>query len=154
MRVRPRRFENSLTSLMVIAVVLATSAGCASSGRERLPSLGVAELTGDTQVARMKLDGHYFEPNRLRVQVGVPVRLILENDSLMTGHSFSLFAPDANLEVNAYVPARQRVTVQFLPEKVGEYSFYCNIDDHAEKGMTGTLEVLEGGAGGQPVSRR
>ena len=154
MRVRPRRLADSISILMVVAMVLAASSGCASSGRERLPSLGVAELAGDTQVARLKLDSHYFEPSRLRVQVGVPVRLVLENDSLITGHNFSLFAPDANLEINAYVPARQRVTVQFLPEKAGDFSFYCNIDDHAEKGMTGTLEVVEGGVGGSPVSRR
>lgn len=138
-----RRVRRPIVLALVCVAALAMGAGCASSGRDRLPSLGVAEMTGDVQVARLKLESHYFEPDRLRVQVGVPVRLILENGSMFSGHNFSLFAPDADLEINAYVPARQRVTVQFLPQRTGEFSFYCNIDDHAEKGMTGTLEVVE-----------
>ena len=106
------------------AILIAVGAvGCASSGLDRLPSLGVAELGDNVQVARIKLDSHYFEPNRLIVQVGVPVRLILENGTLLTGHDFSVFAPDADLEIDAYVPARQQVTVQFVPETVGEFRF-------------------------------
>lgn len=118
------------------------TAGCATSGRDRLPSLGVAELGNNVQVARIKLSSYYFEPSRLIVQVGIPVRLILENDTLLTGHDFSVFAPDADLELDAYVPARQQVTVQFVPEQLGEFLFYCNIDDHTDKGMTGTLVVV------------
>ena len=126
-----------------VAVATLTAAGCATSGLDRLPSLGVAERSGDVQVARVKVESHFFEPNRLIVQVGVPVRLVLENGALLGGHDFSVFAPQADLELNAYVPARQQVTVQFVPQQVGEFSFYCNIDDHAERGATGTLVVVE-----------
>jgi plastocyanin len=117
--------------------------GCASSGLDRLPSLGVAELGSDVQVARLRLESYYFEPSRLMVQVDVPVRLVLENGTLLTGHDFSIFAPGARLEIDAYVPARQQVTVQFIPEVVGEFRYYCNIDDHAERGEVGTLVVVE-----------
>ena len=130
--------------MCAITLLLGVSlSACASSGHDRLPSLGVAELSGESQVARVTLGSHYFEPSRLMVQVGVPVRLVLQNDTLLTGHDFSLFAPDAGLELDAYVPARQQVTVQFIPSTVGEYDFYCNIDDHAEQGQTGTLVVIE-----------
>ena len=129
--------------MLAAACLVVGLSGCATPGTERLPSLGVAELTGNVQVAQVKLESFYFEPSRLMVQVGVPVRLILDNSTLLTGHDFSIFAPDAGLELDAYVPARQQVTVQFVPEKVGEYRFYCNIDDHAEKGMVGTLVVVE-----------
>ncbi len=125
------------------AVATLAVGGCATSGFDRLPSLGVAELSGDVQVARIKVESHFFEPNRLIVQVGVPVRLVLENDTLMAGHAFAVFAPQADLEINAYVPARQQVTVQFVPHEVGEFTFYCNIDDHTERGATGTLVVVE-----------
>lgn len=137
-RAQARRWRRATAVLIAVGTV-----GCATSGLDRLPSLGVAELGNNVQVARIKLDSHYFEPNRLIVQVGVPVRLVLENDTLLTGHDFSVFAPDADLELDAYVPARQHVTVQFVPRKVGEFRFYCNIDDHADKGMTGTLVVVE-----------
>jgi uncharacterized cupredoxin-like copper-binding protein len=125
------------------ALFAATLPSCATSGLERLPSLGVAELGDNVQVARLRLESYYFEPSRLMVQVGVPVRLILENGTLLTGHDFSIFAPAAHLELDAYVPARQQVTVQFVPEQVGELRFYCNIDDHAERGEVGTLVVVD-----------
>jgi len=125
------------------AVATLAFVGCATSGLERLPSLGVAELSDDVQVARIKVDSHFFEPNRLIVQVGVPVRLVLESGTLLAGHAFVVFAPEADLEINVYVPARQRVTVHFVPPEVGEFTFYCNIDDHAERGATGTLVVVE-----------
>ena len=124
-------------------MLLVTSIGCASSGLERLPSLGVAELTGSVQVARLKVDSFYFEPNRLMVKVGVPVRLVLESDTLISGHAFAMFSPEVDLELNAYVPARQRVTVQFVPRVIGEFEFFCNIGDHAEQGMRGTLVVVD-----------
>ncbi len=137
-RAQARRWRRTATILIAVGMV-----GCATSGLDRLPSLGVAELGNNVQVARIKLDSHYFEPDRLIVQVGVPVRLILNNDTLLTGHDFSLFEPDAGLELDAYVPARQQVTVQFVPREAGEFRFYCNIDDHADKGMAGTLVVVE-----------
>lgn len=139
---RDRRAQGS-GMLLAAAVLVVGLSGCATPGTGRLPSLGVAELTGNVQVARLKLESYYFEPNRLMVKVGVPVRLILDNSTLLAGHDFSLFAPDANLELDVYVPARQQVTVQFVAEKVGEYRYYCNIDDHAERGMAGTLVVVD-----------
>jgi uncharacterized cupredoxin-like copper-binding protein len=128
---------------LAIGALLLGAIGCASSGLERLPSLGVAELSEGVQVARVRVDSHYFEPSRLMVQVGVPVRLILVNGTLLTGHDFSIFAPEAGLEIDAYVPARQQVTVQFVAQAVGDYRFHCNIDDHAERGEVGTLAVVE-----------
>jgi len=139
---RPLASASAAAAAVALALVVALS-GCASSGAERLPSLGVAELSSDAQVARLKVESHYFEPARLMVQVGVPVRLVLENGTLLTGHDFSIFAPDAGIEIDAYVPARQQVTVQFVPGELGEYRYYCNIDDHAERGEVGTLVVVE-----------
>lgn len=127
---------------LLTAVPLAALA-CATPGHERLPSVGVAELGPAEQTVRLKVDSYYFEPSRLVVKVGVPVRLTLESGTLLAGHDFSLFAPDGGMQLNAYVPARQTVTIQFLPESVGEFRFYCNLDDHLERGMTGTLEVVE-----------
>lgn len=141
-----RRAQPAFAALLTVvaaAMVIAVS-GCATSGRDRLPSLGVAELADGEQVVRLRLESYFFEPNRLRVRVGIPVRMILENGTLFRGHDFSLFAPEAGLEINAFVPARQRITVQFVPERVGEFTFYCNIGDHAERGMSGTLEVISG----------
>jgi uncharacterized cupredoxin-like copper-binding protein len=141
-----RRTQPAFAALLtVVAVAMAVAvSGCATSGRDRLPSLGVAELAEGEQVVRLRLESYFFEPNRLRVRVGIPVRMILENGTLFRGHDFSLFAPEAGLEINAFVPARQQITVQFVPQRVGEFTFYCNIGDHAERGMSGTLEVVSG----------
>ena len=142
-----------LRAFLVVVGFLVATTGCATSGLERLPSLGVAEQTGAVQVVRIKVESHYFEPSRLMVKVGVPVRLILDNATLMSGHDFSIFSPDAGLEIDSYVPARQQVTVQFLPRQTGEFEFYCNIGDHAEKGGRGTLVVVDELAGSRASSR-
>ena len=132
-----------LPGLFLAVCVLVATTGCATSGLDRLPSLGVAEQSGSVQVLRLKVESNYFEPSRLIVKVGVPVRLILENGTLISGHDFSIFSPDAGLEIDSYVPARKQVTVQFLPRETGEFDFYCNIDDHAEKGGRGRLVVVD-----------
>ena len=142
-KTRVRRQAPVLAAALAVGMLAAAVVGCATPGAERLPSLGVAELLDDVQVARLRHESYYVEPSRLRVQVGVPVRLVLENGTLFTGHDFSVFEPAIDLEIDAYVPARQQVTVQFIVDAVGEYRFFCNIDDHAERGEVGTLVVVE-----------
>lgn len=133
----------ALLALMSLCVLAGAGSGCATSGAGRPQSLGVAELQDGVQVARLRHESYYVEPARLRVQAGVPVRLVLENGTMFSGHDFSVFEPGIDLEINAYVPARQQVTVQFVVEQAGEYRFFCNIDDHAERGEVGTLVVVE-----------
>ncbi len=45
--------------------------------------------------------------------------------------------------VHEILPAGKTVTVQFTPDKAGEFGFYCNIPGHTEAGMKGTLIVKE-----------
>ena len=126
-----------------MTLVVIAMAACATLGFDRPPSIAVAEPTDDgVQILRARVDSYYFEPSRLVVKVNVPVRLVLDSGTLTKGHSFSLFSPEAAIEVNAYVPARQRVTVEFLPRAEGKFPFHCNLDDHVDKGMTGVLEVV------------
>lgn len=141
-----RRFQIPVSVALrrlALCVLAGVAVACATPGAQRPASLGVAELQDDVQVARIRHESYYVEPSRLRVQVGVPVRLVLENGTLFTGHDFSVFEPDIDLEIDAYIPAREQVTVQFVVESVGEYRFFCNIDDHAERGEVGTLVVVE-----------
>jgi uncharacterized cupredoxin-like copper-binding protein len=33
--------------------------------------------------------------------------------------------------------------VRFTPTQVGEYPFFCKVDGHSKKGMTGTIVVVD-----------
>ena len=130
-------------SLLLVATL--SIAACATSGSERPPSVGVAELVegGRRQLARLKVESYYYEPDRLVVKVDVPVRLIIDSDTLLSAHGITIFAPEAGLQVSTVVPARQQITVDFLPTQSGEYPFHCNVEDHEGRGMVGVLQVVE-----------
>ena len=42
--------------------------------------------------------------------------------------------------VSKWGPGTRRV--RFTPTEPGEFKFWCHVDHHAKKGMTGTLVVL------------
>ena len=129
----PRRFIAA-----VIAVVLL--AGCAS-GLKR-PPVSAEAVTDAQGVQRVEVDLHsfYFKPNRIVVHSGRPVELILRNRSILVPHNLSL--PDSSISLNAGVWGFGSRRVRFTPTTPGEYPFFCHVDHHAKKGMTGTLVVL------------
>jgi plastocyanin len=138
---RRRLVHPAILSLLAIAIL----AGCGTSGRDR-PAVETSAVTsGGVQVARISLHSFYYEPNRVVVKVGIPVELKLEKKSLFVPHNFSLYAPEAGIQVNrnvgtlGFLPGG--ATVRFTPTKPGEYEFSCGKHNHAAKGMRGTLIV-------------
>lgn len=107
------------------------------------------EATGETrtvenvptspEVARIiNVEGgsYYFRPNEIRLKKGETVRIVFSNVS--GKHNFVID------ELNVKTPITQtgeKVEVEFTPDKVGEFEFYCSVANHRELGMVGTLIV-------------
>jgi plastocyanin len=124
----------------VLAVLLA---GC-SSGIGR-PVHEVRAVPGGDGVQHVEVTAHafYFDPNRVVLKANVPVELRVKNGSALIPHNFSCVAPQANIQVDEGLGLLwDGETARFTPTTPGDYPFFCKVDGHSKKGMTGTLVVV------------
>ena len=102
------------------------------------------------QRAFIVLDSYEYTPPHISVEAGVPVQFELENQSFLTPHNFIIDHPEAGIQQDVNVDAGDRVTIRFLVETPGTYTFYCDkqllfFPSHREEGMEGRLEVRPAG---------
>lgn len=95
------------------------------------------DLTAEI-IARAPERGN-FSPQKLSVPVGKLVRLQIRNiDTVMHGFAIPALGVDAG-----EIPAGRVVRLEFTPEKVGTYDYYCTTwcsEFHLQ--MRGVLEVV------------
>ena len=112
------------------------------------------------QTVEVVMTEHHFEPKDLAFKVGTPYRLVLKNrgelDHYYTAAEFfkavawrkaqtprprggELKAPYFTA-VEAY-KGGGTVELFFVPVKRGKYPVICTLEDHEEKGMTGSITV-------------
>lgn len=103
--------------------------GSAAGGAARL----AAETPVEIHIVARKFE---FHPNKVTVRRGQPVALVLTSEDRI--HGFKI--PDLGLR--AEIVPGQETRVSFAPDKVGSFSFFCDVfcgDGHEE--MDGTLIV-------------
>lgn len=83
-----------------------------------------AELRGGVQEIEITVKGGY-SPSLIRVQEGVPVRLIFNRQEGSDCTSRVVF-PD--FRISKSLPAFQRTSVEFTPDKTGEFGFACGMN--------------------------
>ena len=98
------------------------------------------------QRAFIVLDSYAYTPSHISVEAGVPVEFQLENQSFLTPHNFIMDHPEAGLQQDVNVDAGDSMTIQFVAQTPGTYTFYCDkqllfFPSHREEGMEGRLEV-------------
>ncbi len=98
-----------------------------------------AELVGNLQEVRVTVRGGY-SPDRVRARQGVPLRIVFDRQEGGECTSRVVF-PD--FAVNQPLPAFARTTVEFVPDRAGEFGFACGMNM-----VHGTL-VVEPAAPGQ-----
>jgi len=91
--------------------------------------------------------GYFFDPSHIVVKVNVPVELKVRKEGGIVPHDIVMKAPDAGIDFRVSLGKEPQV-VRFTPTKTGSYPFYCSkkllfLESHREKGMEGTLEVVE-----------
>jgi plastocyanin len=124
------------------AAALALS-GC-SSGVGR-PVREVVAVPGTDGVQRVEITAHsfYFDPNRVVVKAGVPVELRVKNGAFFVPHNLSCMAPAASIQLDEGLGLfGDSEHAQITPTTPGEYPFFCRVDSHGKKGMTGTIVVV------------
>ncbi|HZC99371.1 MAG TPA: heavy metal translocating P-type ATPase [Actinomycetes bacterium] len=98
-----------------------------------------AEVRGGVQEVEITVKGGY-SPNLIRVQEGLPLRLVFDRQESSDCSSRVVF-PDFG--VSKALVAFGRTTVELLPERRGEYGFACGMNM-----LHGTLVVEPAGGNG------
>jgi uncharacterized cupredoxin-like copper-binding protein len=125
-----------MKTMRVLCLTLALAMGATSS------------LAAEPQIIDVVLGSYYIKPDKITVKVGQPVTLNLVNEATMVPHDLVIKAPDAGIDIAVDVPAGKKASVTFTPTKVGRYEMACDkkllfLKSHKDKGMHGTLEVVE-----------
>ena len=134
----------SLRRALVAAAAVAL-AGCGTSGAK----IGVREATAHAaadgvQHVDVNVHSFYFDPNRITVEAGKPVELTLHFKPMFTPHNLTCDARSAGIDIDksvGIISFDHTKHVRFTPTQPGEYPFYCGVDSHMKKGMTGTFVV-------------
>jgi uncharacterized cupredoxin-like copper-binding protein len=114
----------------------------------------------EMETVKMELVEHEFDPKHLKLKANKPYRLIIKNtgeaDHYYTATEFFksvawrkvMSSRPHGGEIKApYFTAIEvfkktgSVELFFVPVKKGTYEVVCTIDDHKEKGMTGSITV-------------
>lgn len=78
-----------------------------------------------------------FTPSEITIKKGEKVKLTFKNTGSFP-HDFVI--ADLNVTTKRIQPGEED-TVEFTPEKTGEFKFICGVGNHEEQGMVGTLIV-------------
>jgi len=93
----------------------------------------------DANITTISVEGgnYYFKPDEIRVKKGDTVKIILNS---VDGVAHNFVIDELNV-TSQTISAGQTTQVEFIPEKTGIFEFYCNIGNHRQMGMKGTLIV-------------
>ena len=114
------------------------AAGCGGGGGSGGADVIGATETGTSSGADYELfaSEYAFAPPFLVIEKAGTYTISLRNDGTVP-HNFTI----KGIGKTPDVPPGETATTE-LTLKAGNYEYFCSIGDHAEEGMTGTLNVL------------
>lgn len=135
-----------LRSLMTLVLIL--TAVCAAEAQDADNSPSATLITPDgIQAIDIVVDSYSFDPRHIIMKVGVPAEVNLRSVTSIVPNDFMIDDPASGLDIIKSVPAGKDVRVTFTPGRTGKFKFYCGksgmLGSHRDKGMEGTLEVIE-----------
>jgi heme/copper-type cytochrome/quinol oxidase subunit 2 len=80
----------------------------------------------------------YYTPDTITVQKGQPVKIVMTSVDMM--HDFIIDELDVQIPV---IQNGDTGEVEFTPNTVGEFEYYCSVGAHRANGQVGTLVVTE-----------
>jgi uncharacterized cupredoxin-like copper-binding protein len=144
--------QTRLRAPVLAAAALAAGsalAGCGGSDKSKSESSGAASTpakppaqSSPPQKLALKADddgGLYFKPSKLEAKAGA-VSLAMENPKT-TGKEHGIAVKGNGVDDDGPVVKPGSTATVTATLKPGRYTFYCNYDGHAKRGMKGTLTV-------------
>ena len=110
--------------------------GCASTVRFTVP-------TGVRSIA-IAAGSFYFNPNHITVPATGAYRLVVTNKAGIH-HNITVKDPAGKIIASQNLAPGKTVEVPVDFPQPGKYPFYCNVDAHAELGMSGRFDVATSG---------
>ena len=77
-----------------------------------------------------------FTPNTIAVQKGDRVKITFKDSDGL--HNIVIDGYNVKTET---LESGDSSVIEFVADKVGSFEYYCSVDSHKQKGMTGTLTV-------------
>lgn len=108
----------------------------------------IAKMGNDNiQIVNIEGGKYFFKPNHIILKKGFPVIMTVIKQSSIVPHNIIMNYPDAGMQFDIDFHEQGR-SIAFTPTKIGTYKFYCDkkllfFDSHQEKGMHGTIQVIE-----------
>lgn len=125
--------KQKISILMSLTIILFLINGCAKPIQE--PEINQV-TTGNVKEFTLTAKRFEFSPSTITVNKGDKVKITIT--SMDVTHGFSL--PDFN--INERLEPNQPVTVEFVADKAGTFTFRCNIIcGSGHSSMSGTLIV-------------
>ena len=122
--------------------------GCGGSSYDKSGSKSSSATTpapapaAAAQRVPLKADGDgglYFEPKKLEAKAG-SVTLVMTNPK-STGKEHGIAVKGNGIDRDGPIVGPGGTATVTATLKPGKYTFYCNYDEHAKRGMKGTLTV-------------
>ena len=93
---------------------------------------------GGVQEVKITVRGGY-DPADVRVRKGVPVRLVFDRQE-SSGCSEEVVLPEFGIK--RFLPAHEKTTIEFTPERAGTYEFTCGMS--MLRGRLTVVDEVEG----------
>lgn len=93
-------------------------------------------VKSETLTVNLDAGSFYYKPNVIKAKVGQRVKVVMSSKDMV--HDFKI---DEFSVAMPMIKAGDTGTVEFTPNKVGSFEFYCSVGQHRAKGMVGTLVV-------------
>lgn len=129
-----------MSKKFLVSILLSLLAAVATAGEEVTATQKTDELVQEINITA---DSYSFTPDRIVVQVGVPVVFAITKKGMIP-HDLIIDDPASGLSIKERLSGT--TDISFTPMNKGTFEFYCGKDlpflkSHREKGMHGILEV-------------
>lgn len=142
------QMKNYLTSIFVLILTVFPGVIGYATGQQYGEEKVVAVMD-EQGVQHIDVIGgeYYFGPKNIVVKVNSPVQIRVKKTGGFIPHNIIVKAPEAGIDFKLDLGGEFQ-TVNFTPTKTGTYTMYCDshlfwFKTHQEKGMEGTIEVVE-----------
>ena len=126
------------------ATVAAPKATAAPATATATPTTAAAAVLSTATVTALEDGEKYsYDSNKLTLKAGEITVKLMNKAGNVRPHTFSVKdASGKDIIKSDRVQPGASADVKFTIAEAGQYSIYCNITGHADKGQTGTLTVV------------